>query len=126
LLRTLVADDNPVNILVLKALLEQRGIRADAAGDGVEAVDALARAQYDVVLTDVHMPRVDGLSAARASREDERVRASARVRIVGVTAGVGEEDRRACLDAGLDDCLGKPITREALDATLRASIGAPG
>jgi signal transduction histidine kinase/DNA-binding response OmpR family regulator len=123
--RALVADDNPVNILVLKALLEQRGIRADAAGDGVEAVEALARAQYDVVLMDVHMPRMDGLSATRAIRADERVRGAVPVRIVGVTASVGEDDRRACLDAGMDDYLGKPITREGLDATLRASLGEP-
>jgi two-component system sensor histidine kinase/response regulator len=92
----------------------------------VEAVEALARARYDLVLMDVHMPRMDGLSATRAIRDDERVRASAPVRVVGVTASVGEADRRACLDAGMDDYLGKPITREALDATLRASLGAPG
>lgn len=117
--RVLVADDNPVNVLVLKAMLEPYGVRADVAADGMEVLDALKIGAYDLILLDLYMPRLDGRGAAQAVRERERGGSHPRTPIVAVTASVTEEDRAACLAAGMDDYVAKPIAREVLDATLR-------
>ena len=115
-LRILVAEDNPVNQLVACRLLERLGYRADAVADGVEAVAALEMRNYDLVLMDVQMPRMDGLEATRrilARAEPDRAPS-----IVGVTAGALDADRRACADAGMDDHVAKPVTLRALTALI--------
>ncbi|MDQ8165716.1 MAG: response regulator [Gemmatimonadota bacterium] len=117
--RVLVADDNPVNVLVLKAMLEPYGVRADVAADGVEVLEALKIAAYDLILLDLYMPRLDGRGAAKAIREREAASGRPRAPIVAVTASVTEEDRASCLASGMDDYVGKPVARDVLDATLK-------
>ncbi len=125
--RVLVADDNPVNVLVLKAMLEPYGVRADVAADGVEVLEALKIGTYDLILLDLYMPRLDGRGAAKGIREREAASGRPRAPIVAVTASVTEEDRAACLASGMDDYVAKPIAREVLDATLRRWLSAtPG
>ncbi len=122
--RALVADDNPVNVLVLKALLEAHGLRVDTAADGTEVLDACGRTSYHVIFMDVYMPAMDGLAAARALREREATGA-ARVPIIACTASVTQDDRNACVGAGMDDYVAKPIARDVLETTLRRWLGDP-
>jgi CheY-like chemotaxis protein len=115
-LRVLLAEDNAVNQKVAQRLLERLGYRADVAGDGREAVAALRQQTYDVIFMDVQMPEIDGLEATRLILDEwppER-----RPRIVAMTANMMKEDREACLAAGMDDYLAKPIRVEELVAAL--------
>ena len=116
-LRILVAEDNAVNQMVVLAMLEQLGCRADLAANGLEAIEAIRRQPYDLVLMDVQMPEMDGLTASR--RIGELLPPAARPRIVALTAGALQGDRDSCLDAGMDDYLAKPIRFESLAALLR-------
>jgi len=115
-LRILVAEDNPVNQLVAVRLLERMGYRADVASNGVEALEAVHRQQYDVVLMDMQMPEMDGLEAARRITSACDVRE--RPRLIALTANALKEDRQACLDAGMDDYLTKPMRVDQLQAAL--------
>jgi PAS domain S-box-containing protein len=114
-LRILLAEDNPVNQKLALRLLERMGYGADVAGDGLEAIAALETQPYDVVLMDVQMPELDGLEATR------RIRArwpDGRPHIIAMTANAMDEDRDACLAAGMDDYVSKPIRVEAIVAAL--------
>jgi CheY-like chemotaxis protein len=115
-LRILLAEDNAVNQKLALRLLQQMGYRADVAADGVEAVECVQRQPYDLVLMDVQMPEMDGLAATRLIVE--RLGA-ARPRIVAMTANAMQGDREACLAAGMDDYLTKPIRVEALVQALQ-------
>jgi signal transduction histidine kinase/CheY-like chemotaxis protein/HPt (histidine-containing phosphotransfer) domain-containing protein len=115
-LRILVAEDNPLNQQLALLLLETMGYRADVAANGVEALKAVERDRYDVVLMDVQMPEMDGLEASR--RIHERL-ASRRPHIIAATANAMQDERERCLAAGMDDYLSKPIRLEALAAALR-------
>ena len=118
-LRVLVADDNPVNQRLLTALLERQGHSVVVVADGREAAVVSARGQLDLVLMDLQMPGFDGETATRAIRAAERGRPQAgRVPIVGVTADAVEVVRRRCLDAGMDDVLGKPVSASELTRVL--------
>ena len=118
-LRILVADDNPVNQRLLAVLLERQGHSVILAQDGREAAIASAREALDLVLIDLQMPELDGETATRAIRADERGRAGARhVPIVGVTADAVDLVRRRCLDAGMDDVLEKPVSVGELSRVL--------
>jgi signal transduction histidine kinase/ActR/RegA family two-component response regulator len=116
-LRVLVAEDNRINQVVIVRMLEKAGHRVDVAGNGGEALAALARAGYDLVLMDCQMPEMDGFEATRAIRSAER-ETGAHVTIVALTANAMEGDRERCLAAGMDDYLSKPITPHALAAAL--------
>jgi PAS domain S-box-containing protein len=116
-LRILLAEDSAVNQKVALALLGKLGYRADVVGNGLEALTALEREQYDVVLMDVQMPELDGLDTTR--RICERWPPAERPRIVAMTANAMQEDRDACLAAGMDDYVAKPIRPEALAEALR-------
>jgi PAS domain S-box-containing protein len=124
-LRILMAEDNRINVLLATKLLTNMGHRVDTVGDGKEALEALARAPYDLVLMDVHMPEMDGLEATRRIRRAEsstrskRGRPAYRTPIVALTANAMEGDRQVCLDAGMDDFLTKPLDPEALRAILK-------
>ncbi len=115
-LRILLAEDNAVNQKVALRLLEQLGYHADVAANGLEALEALERQPYDVVLMDVQMPELDGLDAAR--RICERWPADVRPHIVAMTANAMPEDREACLAAGMHDYLAKPIRPNELAMAL--------
>ena len=115
-LRVLVAEDNAINQTVAVRLLERLGYGADIAGDGREVLARLQQAPYDVILMDVQMPEMDGLEASRAicARWD----ASARPRIIAMTAEAMQGDRERCLAAGMDDYIVKPVTLDRLAAAL--------
>ncbi len=115
-LRILLAEDNPVNQKVALRILERLGFRADVASNGLEALEALEREPYDVVLMDVQMPEMDGLDASR--RICARWPAESRPRIVAMTANAMIEDREACFAAGMDDYIAKPVSPEALAEAL--------
>ncbi|NUQ01982.1 MAG: response regulator, partial [Armatimonadetes bacterium] len=115
-LRILLAEDNSINQKLVLIMLGRLGYRADVAGNGQEALEALSRQTYDLVLMDVQMPEMDGLEATR--RIHEHWPAGARPRIVAMTANAMAEDRAACLAAGMDDYLAKPLRVEELTAAL--------
>jgi CheY-like chemotaxis protein/HPt (histidine-containing phosphotransfer) domain-containing protein len=116
-LRILVAEDNVVNQQVALLLLKKLGYRADMAADGLEALQALERKSYDVVLMDVQMPKLDGLEATR--RIHQRWPEGQRPHVIAATANAMQEEREACVAAGMDDYLSKPIRMEELAAALR-------
>ena len=113
-LRLLLAEDNTVNQKVALKLLAKLGLEADVAGNGVEALRAFERRRYDVVLMDVHMPEMDGLEATRLLRE----RWGNGPRILAITASGFESDRVACLEAGMNGFVRKPIVLSELHAEL--------
>ena len=118
-LRILLAEDNAVNQKLALRLLSQMGYRADLAGNGIEAIECVERQSYDVVLMDVQMPEMDGLEASR--RITAKGPPGQRPRIIAMTANAMQGDREACLAAGMDDYVTKPIRVDALvDALLRA------
>lgn len=118
-LRILLAEDNAVNQKLALRLLDRLGYRADVAANGVEAIRAIERQPYDLIFMDVQMPEMDGLEATRAICA--RWPAGGRPRIVAMTANALAEDREACLAAGMDDYLSKPIRVEELIAALSRS-----
>ena len=122
-LRILLAEDNTVNQQIALLVLESMGYRADVASNGVEAVEAVEQFPYDLVLMDVQMPEMDGLEATRQirARPIPPERGVLPIRIVAMTANAMQGDREACLDAGMDDYLAKPIRPEELAAALAAT-----
>ena len=114
-LRILLAEDNAVNQKLALRLLERMGHRADVVGDGAAAIAAVEGGTYDVILMDVQMPEVDGLEATRQIRARFPDR---RIRIVGLTANAMAGDREACLAAGMDDYVSKPIRPDELETAI--------
>jgi signal transduction histidine kinase/DNA-binding NarL/FixJ family response regulator len=119
-LRILLAEDNATNRLVAVSRLELMGHRVDAVANGVEAVTAVGTVPYDLVLMDVMMPVMDGLSATRAIRATAG--SAAQIPIVALTANVSREQEQDCLKSGMDDFLGKPISRDHLAAIVDKAI----
>ncbi|MBF2098109.1 MAG: response regulator [Gloeomargaritaceae cyanobacterium C42_A2020_066] len=113
-LRVLVVEDNPVNQKVFLHILHRLGYTADVAPHGRAALDALDQQPYDVVIMDVQMPEMDGLTATRHLRQ----RRLAGPWVIGVTASATEADRDACLAAGMNDYLTKPVRPERFRQAL--------
>jgi CheY-like chemotaxis protein len=118
-LSILVAEDNDINALLARALLERLGHRPTIVANGAAAIESFNAARetggpYDLVLMDVYMPEVDGMSATRAIRAYEVTGGLSRTPILALTATVTAEDREACLKAGMDGFLTKPLEREQL------------
>ncbi|MEM7248938.1 MAG: tetratricopeptide repeat protein [Acidobacteriota bacterium] len=115
-LRILLAEDNLAGQVVALALLERLGHQAEVVLTGKEVLAALEKNAYDLIFLDLHMPEMDGLECCR--KIHEIFPPEKRPRIVALTASAMEEDRRACLDAGMDDYVAKPIERKALARVL--------
>ncbi|GAA3385296.1 hybrid sensor histidine kinase/response regulator [Cryptosporangium minutisporangium] len=115
-LRVLLAEDNPVNQKVAQLMLSKQGHLVDTVADGLEAVQAVQRAPYDVVLMDVQMPTMDGLEATRRIRAG--LPADQQPHIVAMTASVLVEDKAACRAAGMDNYLPKPVRADDLRRLL--------
>jgi two-component system sensor histidine kinase/response regulator len=117
----LVAEDNPVNRKLALQQLKKLGYAAHAVADGREAIDAVVRDDYDLVLMDCQMPEVDGFEATREIRRAESARGR-HVPIVAMTANALEGDREQCLAAGMDDYLAKPVQLAALRAVVERFV----
>ena len=124
-LSVLLAEDNDINALLARALLTKLGHRPALATNGVDALESFFAARaaglpFDLVLMDMRMPGLDGLEVARRIRAAEAASGEKRTPIVALTANAFPEDRAACLEAGMDDFLTKPLDRERLARTLEA------
>ncbi len=140
--RILLAEDNLINQEVALDLLRTVGLQAEVAVNGQKAVEMAARNTYDLILMDVQMPVMDGLSASRAIRRAEEDRGSRPIPILAMTANAFSEDRRRCLEAGMNDHVAKPVDPQdlynalikwlpptgsgALPATPAGTLAAPG
>ncbi|MFB3766673.1 MAG: ATP-binding protein [Methanotrichaceae archaeon] len=118
-LKLLLAEDNLINQNVALRMLKKLGIVADVAANGLEVLEALERQNYDIVLMDVQMPEMDGFEASRAIRERWGERAP---HIIAVTAHAMEDDRKRCIEAGMDDYISKPVRIEDLAEMLYKHI----
>ncbi len=121
-IRILLAEDNIMNQKVAQAILKQFGLCADTVGNGNEAVDALRKDFYDLVLMDVQMPETDGLTAAKIIRNPYSGVIDPNIPVIAMTANVTKEDRENCLAAGMDDYLSKPVDPEELFAVLARNL----
>ncbi len=125
-LKILLAEDNPINAMLTRELLRRRGHDVREVNSGLDAVAACAAQPFDLVLTDIHMPGLDGVEATRRIREDEELAGRARVPIVALTADALETGKRACQDAGMDGFLTKPVDPAELDMILGNLFPASG
>jgi PAS domain S-box-containing protein len=116
--KILVAEDNPVNQLVAKKIMEKLGYRSDLAANGAEAIDALSKTNYDIVFMDCQMPVMDGYEATREIRSRDSEVLNHSVIVVAMTANALKGDREICIKAGMDDYITKPVTPAAISQIL--------
>ncbi len=114
----LLAEDNITNQKVALGVLKKMGLQVDPVGNGLEAIAALEMHQYDLVLMDVQMPEMDGLSATRIIRDPRSAVFDHAVPIIAMTANAMDSDREQCLAAGMNGYIVKPIVRKALIEAL--------
>jgi signal transduction histidine kinase/DNA-binding response OmpR family regulator len=124
-LRVLLADDNPVNQKVASHLLKRLGAQVHSVGNGIEALQALRDADFDVVLMDCQMPEMDGYEATRRLRQSSAEYRNPRIPVIALTANAFATDRERCLAAGMNDFLSKPIERSRLEEALVKALQAP-
>ena len=117
-LRVLIVEDHPVNRQLTETMVQKFGIATAVASNGREALELLEREGFSMVLMDVQMPEMDGLTATRTWRAREAVLGKSRIPIVALTAHSLPQDKAACLNAGMDDYMCKPLRREALSEML--------
>ena len=122
--RILSAEDHPVNQRVVLKMLERLGYHGEGVSNGREAVEAVRKRDYDIILMDCQMPEMDGYAATRAIRTE--FRGTRGKVIIGVTANALNDDRQKCLDAGMDGYLSKPLLMEGLAATLARFLAVAG
>ncbi|MFL6634434.1 MAG: response regulator [Massilia sp.] len=128
--RVLLAEDNPVNVEVARAMLESLDLRVDCARNGLDALQAVKESfkatSYDAVLMDCQMPVMDGFAATAAIRREEREAGRGRVLpIIAITANALQGDREACLAAGMDDYLSKPFSQQEIAAVIGRWMALP-
>jgi CheY-like chemotaxis protein len=123
-MRILLAEDNPVNQLVATRMLGRFGYLVDVVANGVEALAAVGNARYDLLFMDMEMPEMGGVEAA--GQIQLLVPEARRPRIVAMTANTTDSDRAACLAAGMDDYMAKPVKVDAIEAALRRAFEAIG
>ncbi len=124
--RILVAEDNRVNQMVALKTLEKLGYRADAVANGVEALRALETIRYDLVLMDVQMPEMDGFEATRRIRGGAAPVLDRDVVVIAMTAHALQGDREKCIEAGMNDYISKPVTKDELVSAIERQLGRPG
>ncbi len=120
--RVLVAEDNPVNQKVIGQHLKRLGVSAVMVANGREALDVLQQQTFDLILMDCQMPVLDGLSATREIRAREAATGTRRLPIIALTAGVADMDQQACLAAGMDGYMAKPVRWELLPRLLQTHL----
>ncbi len=123
--RVLLAEDTPVNQTLATMLLTRMGHEVTLANNGLEAVDAFANGQFDLVLMDIQMPEMSGIEATVAIRELEQTRGQARVPIIAVTAHALKGDRERYLASGMDGYVAKPLSVDALKSEMQRCMAAP-
>ncbi|MDP3853989.1 ATP-binding protein, partial [Phenylobacterium sp.] len=121
-LRILVAEDNPVNRIVIQTILQQAGLNPVVVENGAEAVEAWRAADWDLILMDAQMPVMDGLTATRIIRQEESGRGSARTPILALTANVMAYHLSSYMQAGMDGLVGKPIDAAKLLIAMEAAL----
>ena len=126
----LVAEDNPVNRLITEKMLRKLAYQVDIVSNGYEVLDALTTTQYDLILMDCEMPKLDGYKTTQRIREQEAQlqvtdNSSSHIPIIALTASAMSGDRERCLAAGMDDYLSKPFTRNQLHAALSRWLPQP-
>lgn len=112
-LNILIAEDNYINQKVAARMLEKMNYNVTLVVNGQEAIDAVAKTQFDIVLMDVHMPKMDGFEATRLIREKEKITGD-HLPIIALTANAMKGDREKCMDAGVDEYISKPIVKDDL------------
>ncbi len=120
--RILIAEDNASNLKVTIKMLDRLGYKADAVLNGREAIEALERQQYDLVLMDVVMPKMSGFDATKEIRR--RFPASRQPKIIALTAYVIPNSREICIESGMDDFLGKPVQIKELESMINSHLPA--
>ena len=123
-IRCLVAEDHPANRRIIELMLAPLGVRVSLVSNGQEAVDAFRNGQFGMVLLDMQMPVLDGVEAAKAMREIERIEQRPRTPIAMLTANVLPKHRNEAMGAGADLFIAKPVTPATLAASLDALIRA--
>jgi len=121
--RILLVEDSAVNQLVLQSMLQKEGYQADVVQNGVDALEALAKVQYDLVLMDCQMPEMDGYEATRGIRQGQGGVLNPEVPIVAITANAMTGDRERCIQAGMDDYMAKPVRMSDFTAMLEKYTG---
>ena len=122
LARVLLAEDHPINQEIVRNLLEAAGLTVTVVADGEAALEELVRENYDLVLMDVQMPRMDGIEATREIRRRPTIQ---HIPVIAVTANVFSEDRARCLDAGMNDFLAKPVRPDELYSSVLRWLETP-
>ncbi|MEI6603721.1 MAG: ATP-binding protein [Verrucomicrobiota bacterium] len=117
-LRVLVAEDTPINQKVALGLLKKLTLQADVVANGAETIHALTTTPYALVLMDVQMPEMDGFEATRLIRSEHSTVLNRRIPIIAMTANAMSSDQQKCLNAGMDDYISKPVSRDSLAAIL--------
>lgn len=118
-LRILVAEDNPLNQRLMSRMLERLGYVARFATDGNTVIKMVELESYDLIFMDVSMPGMSGLDATRSIRTHEKLAGRSPSRIIALTAGVSEIERKACAEAGMDDFMGKPFRQDTLHLAIK-------
>ncbi len=116
----LVAEDNRVNLMLITTYLDKFGYRFTTVNNGIEAVEAVKKQQFDLILMDIHMPQMDGIEAARTIRENET--AKSRIPIIALTANAMKGDRERYIKAGMDEYVSKPINAAELYGKINSFV----